>query len=126
EKDPAMREKLDTFRDKAKQKMVQFWTSPEELATKISTSLHSLIKNHPAEGWVKARYVSDAKKDAPDLEQLSKMVANTAARELSLDEEDLKNHGSLISQPDAGLVKLYGNPTVLERVGIRGGGAYFD
>ncbi len=54
EQDPKLREKLEAFRAKVKQRMCQFWASPEDLETKISTSLPKLIKSHPAEGWVKA------------------------------------------------------------------------
>ena len=64
--------------------------------------------------------------DAPDLEQLTQLVQQTAAREMAVDQEDLEQFRALIDQPDAGLVKLYGRPDALERVGVRGGGAYFD
>lgn len=59
EENPKSQKKLEAFREKVKQKMVQFWTTPDELATKITTSLYSLMRTHPAEGWVKFRYAVD-------------------------------------------------------------------
>lgn len=60
ELDSDAREKLKAFRNKATQKMAQFWSSPDDLGGKVSRSLVKLIKSHPAEGWVKARHASDA------------------------------------------------------------------
>ena len=57
------REKLKTFRKKVEEgRTVQYWTTPDELASKVSTSLHALFKSHPAEGWVKGRYATNAGK----------------------------------------------------------------
>lgn len=59
EDDPEQRKKLEAFREKAKTKVARFWTSPDDLAGKISRSVAQLKKTHPAEGWVKARFASD-------------------------------------------------------------------
>jgi hypothetical protein len=46
--------KLSLFKEKAKKKMTQFWTSKDELATKLSTSLYSAFKTHPRTGWIRS------------------------------------------------------------------------
>jgi hypothetical protein len=69
---------------------------------------------------------SPLERDALDLEQLTKLVQQSADRELAIPSEDLEDLGALFNEPDTGVVKLYGRPDALEKVGIRGGGAYFD
>jgi len=60
EQDPKLRKKLEAFRKKAEGKMVQFWTNPDQLGARVSTSLPKLVVSHPAEGWVRARYATTA------------------------------------------------------------------
>jgi len=73
--DPEVRSKLEAFRAKIQEdKQCRFWQSPEQLGTAVTTSYAKLIKTHPAEGWVKARYMKtteDAEKLANALEQAS-------------------------------------------------------
>ncbi len=52
---------LEEFRNKAKKKLVRFWETPVELGSVVSRSMVSLIKNFPAEGWVKASSIVDEK-----------------------------------------------------------------
>ena len=54
EKDPKLSEKLEIFRELARQKVVRHWTTPTELGSVVSRSVVKLIKNNPAIGWVKA------------------------------------------------------------------------
>ncbi len=56
ELNPSMRVKLDAFRAKAEQRMVKYWTTPEELDGAVAKSLIKIRKTHPAEGWVRANY----------------------------------------------------------------------
>lgn len=49
------REQLETFRDKVCQRVVKFWTTPQELGGQVAKSLIQARKTHPAEGWVRAR-----------------------------------------------------------------------
>ena len=46
--------KLKLFKEKAKRKMAQFWSSKNDLATKISTSLYTAFNQHPRTGWIRA------------------------------------------------------------------------
>jgi hypothetical protein len=78
EQDSDKREKLREFRAKAERKMIQRWNSPEDLAVKVSTSLTHLMKSHPAEGWVKARYATDS-------EEVEKLRARVAELENALE-----------------------------------------
>lgn len=53
------KEKLDSFRELAQQKMVKFWTSPTELGSVVSRSMVKLMKQFPAVGWVRADAIVD-------------------------------------------------------------------
>ncbi len=52
---------LEEFRVKVKKNLVRFWETPIELGSIVSRSMVSLIKNFPAEGWVKAGSIVDEK-----------------------------------------------------------------
>ncbi len=52
---------LEEFRTKAKRNLVRFWETPVELGSIVSRSMVRLIKNFPAEGWVKAGNIVDEK-----------------------------------------------------------------
>lgn len=54
EQDPEKRAKLDAFRGLAQKKLVRYWETPAELGSTVSRSMIKLIKDFPAEGWVKA------------------------------------------------------------------------
>jgi Domain of unknown function (DUF4062) len=54
ESDPALREKLNDFRDLVRTKLCKNWTSPADLGAKVSRSLTQLIRQHPAIGWIRA------------------------------------------------------------------------
>lgn len=55
EKDPALRERLQQFRNKvASGRLVKFWKSAQELPGLVSLSLSKTIKMFPAVGWIKA------------------------------------------------------------------------
>ena len=59
ENDIVKLEKLDRFRDLAKKKLVKFWDTPEELGSAVSRSMVKLIRDFPAEGWVKAGSITN-------------------------------------------------------------------
>ena len=61
EKDPQKAEMLEKFKSVAQKKMVQFWTNPDDLGSKVSRSMIKLIKQHPAIGWVRANEITDEK-----------------------------------------------------------------
>ena len=55
EQNPALREKLQQFRDKvATGRLVKYWRTAEDLPGLVSTSLMNAIKRFPAVGWVRA------------------------------------------------------------------------
>lgn len=59
EKDPAKREMLNSFRDKASTgRLIKFWKTPEELVGQVATSLSITIMQYPAIGWVRANLQS--------------------------------------------------------------------
>lgn len=53
EQDPEKKEKLEQFKKLTKKKLVKFWETPENLGSVVSRSMVRLIKDFPAEGWVK-------------------------------------------------------------------------
>lgn len=61
EQDPDKKHKLEEFKDLAKKKLVKYWEGADNLGSVVSRSMVSLIKNNPAEGWVKANSVIDEK-----------------------------------------------------------------
>lgn len=54
------RERLETFRQLAQNKMCKYWTSPQDLGSVVSRSLIMLQKKHPGVGWVRADQVPSA------------------------------------------------------------------
>ncbi len=54
ESDPEKRRKLDEFKKLVEKKVRKTWSSPAELGSVVSRGMVNLIKQHPAEGWVKA------------------------------------------------------------------------
>jgi hypothetical protein len=74
ELDPASRIKLEAFREKAGQRMADFWTTSPELAGNVIVGLIAARKTHPAEGWIRA---SNAL--TPEIErEISDLQANVA------------------------------------------------
>lgn len=61
EKDPIGREKLEALiKFASKGKLVKYWSGKEDLAGKVSRSMVSLIKRHPAIGWVRGDNAVDS------------------------------------------------------------------
>lgn len=61
EKDPEKQQKLEAFKMLAQKKLVKYWESPEQLGSIVSRSMIKLIKDFPAEGWVRAGSAVDEK-----------------------------------------------------------------
>lgn len=61
EQDPEKRKKLEDFRELAKKKLIKTWDTPENLGSVVSRSMVRLIKDFPAEGWVKSGSAVDEK-----------------------------------------------------------------
>jgi hypothetical protein len=59
EQDATKRKSLEDFQNLVKGKVCKFWTSPADLGSVVSRSLISLIKRHPAVGWVRGDLVPD-------------------------------------------------------------------
>jgi Domain of unknown function (DUF4062) len=73
DKDEQGKKKLDQFCEIAKQKMVRFWSSPQELGSVVSRSIVKLIKSSPAVGWAKANELVE-EMAAPELLKLRKQI----------------------------------------------------
>lgn len=55
------KKKLEEFKKLAEKKLVKFWETPAELGSVVSRSMVKLMKNFPAEGWIKAGSAVDEK-----------------------------------------------------------------
>lgn len=53
------KKKLQDFKMLASKKLVKFWTDPANLGSLVSRSIIMLIKNFPANGWVRAENIVD-------------------------------------------------------------------
>lgn len=59
DKDPDLLKKLDDFKaEVSNNRVVKFWTTPEELSANVAISVLSAIKLQPAVGWVRANQLS--------------------------------------------------------------------
>ena len=61
DKDADKAKKLNQFKELAKRKMIKYWENAADLGSKVSRSMVRLIKDFPAEGWVKSGSVIDEK-----------------------------------------------------------------
>jgi hypothetical protein len=60
EEDPKTQKKLDRFVKKVKERVTsKRWSTVEELQREVGIGLHVLMKEQPAEGWVRGRYATD-------------------------------------------------------------------
>ena len=59
EKSDAGKEKLEQFKKMAQRKLVRFWEKPADLGSVVSRSMVRLIKDFPAEGWIRANSAVD-------------------------------------------------------------------
>lgn len=59
--DKVKQEKLVSFKEKAKKKLIKYWDGPANLGSVVSRSMIRLIKDFPAEGWVKSGSAVDEK-----------------------------------------------------------------
>ena len=59
EQDADKKTKLEAFKELAKKKLIKYWESPENLGSVVSRSMVRLIKDFPAEGWIKASSAVD-------------------------------------------------------------------
>lgn len=60
EKDSALREKLEIFKQKVStNRLIKFWRNAEELPGLVALSLSKTIKTYPAVGWIRANNASN-------------------------------------------------------------------
>lgn len=61
EQDPENKKKLEKFKEITKKKLVKYWEGADNLGSVVSRSMINLIKNNPAEGWIRANSAVDEK-----------------------------------------------------------------
>jgi Domain of unknown function (DUF4062) len=89
EDDDEKRRKLAAFREKAtKNKMVDFWESPPDLASKVKDGIVELKKTRPDGGWVRAAEAEKAQSRlAKAMRQVKRLRSRNKALEQPLTEE---------------------------------------
>ena len=88
EKNEKNRKKLESFIEYASQdKMAKFWKGKEDLAGKVSRAMISVIKRHPAVGWVRGNYAID---DATIMKMQSLYEENLSYKEKEINSEEQK------------------------------------
>ena len=89
----AGKKKLADFKEKVQHKMVKFYENPADLGSVVSRSVVKLIKNFPAEGWVKAsnaisetdlRELADLRKENEALRKQVQSLSISAPKDADL------------------------------------------
>lgn len=89
ENDPELKKKVDQFVSKATaNKMCDFWTTPEDLATKIAVALPKVFLRHKRPGWIRAE--TDSGNISEELARLSKENNHLRRKLEQLKEEEKK------------------------------------
>lgn len=86
------RTKLEAFLKKAKQRPVRPFTTPHELASEVTTSFIRLIRERPAEGYVRSSEAVEYKRYATLLEENNALKEQLKIAEQSLDTTFFKGH----------------------------------
>ena len=99
DKDKEKEEKLAEFRKLVSEKIIKFWSSPEELGSVVSRSLVKLIKTKPRTGWVKADRIStneanleilELKQRILELEEQFSLESNKSFEHLSQGDDEFE------------------------------------
>jgi len=80
EGDPLIRERLNKFRERVKQgRLVNFWSTPADLQSKVIISLMAAIAQFPAVGWIRANKVAseDLLQEINELRKEREQLLNT-------------------------------------------------
>jgi hypothetical protein len=80
--------KLTTFKEKIKNRMVSFWTSGDNLASSILSSLSEAFVTNPRIGWVRANEITTSPLVAEELSRLSKENAELSAQLIQQSQSD--------------------------------------
>ena len=112
DRDHNKEEKLNQFKELVKRKMIRYWENAADLGSKVSRSMRKLIKEFPAEGWVKSGSAID-EKSVKEIAKLQKenaelrekldtvfTVAPSGAEELSQGEDLINVHYSFTGMED--------------------------
>lgn len=105
EKDPEKQKKLEEFKELAQKKLVKYWDSPEQLGSIVSRSMIKLIKDFPAEGWVRAGSAVD-EKSVKEIARLQKENAELQNRLKAIAFEPPKGSETLSQGDDEIIVRF--------------------
>lgn len=106
EKDSEKQLKLEAFKNLTKRKLVKYWENPEQLGSIVSRSMIKLIKDFPAEGWVKANGAVD-EISVKEIARLQKENAELVQRLNEISTEAPKGTESFAQGDDQVGIKFY-------------------
>lgn len=94
ETDPISIEKLESFKDRVKEQLCDFWENGSELINKVSAALYKIFTDEPGIGWIRG--------DASDPEALTKLIHameenKNLSKRISLLEEQNKRDLPILS-----------------------------
>ena len=100
EQDVNRREKLEQFKDEVKSgRMIQWWTSKDDLANKVMNSLNKQIHRRDRLGWIRA--------DGLDLGETQNELVKMSKRIKELDEENKQlKRNAAIRRPISNIFKI--------------------
>lgn len=109
--DPDVIRKLEAFREKAKRKVCQFWSNPEELEARVYPSYLKLTAAHPGVGWVRADQVTEPGEVGSLHDEISRLKEDLRSYEnrLALPQENLQQ-GTDLFEVSGTAVALGDNP----------------
>ena len=98
---------LELFRKDVQTSMVNYWSSPKELASQMVLSLHKLFRTHPRVGWIKADEKSSAEQNKEIL-RLREENEKLQEKIKSFEENEPTGVDSLCQGEDEFEIKLLG------------------
>lgn len=113
ETDPESRGRLKAFREKvAKNRLVKFWNTADELPGLVALSLAKTIKTYPAVGWIRADQASNTQllNELNELRKKKESLENEVAQLRSTQLVEIPDLASIDEK-----VKVYGEKGVYSR-----------
>ncbi|PSW08295.1 hypothetical protein C9J01_24300 [Photobacterium rosenbergii] len=86
---PERRQSLELFKSKIKSRLVDFWSSKDELHAKVSIALMKSMQTTPRVGWVRSDTVSNSPELVKELTRLSQENAGLREQVKELEQQDI-------------------------------------
>lgn len=110
EKSDVGRKRLAQFREKAKQRMCRFWSTPDGLGSAIKSAIISAIQHDPQPGWVRSTSILEGQDAIAKLQQRIVELERTNASARPKDSENLNGLSDTLNLSLTGHYYLSNNP----------------